>query len=146
MKKGAITMKRLFDETFEHNEADFSRTIWYLFEEGDNSIHYIFSEPDEYGGRMISSSDYSILSDSLKWLIDDDLKNTFERKPTETHWIFYSSRVNDDAIGDKVRFSILVRLKNGRYSCNINVNDYIFVTSFDEIIKIKNIIETSLNQ
>ena len=125
---------------------DFSRTIWYLFEEDDKSINYIFSEPDEYGGRMINPSDYSILAKSLKDLIDDDLKNTFEKKPTETNWIFYTSRVNDDAIGDKVRFSILVRLKNGRYSCNINVNDYIFVTSFDEIVKIKDIIETFLNK
>ena len=134
-------MKKLFDETYVYN-----RTIWYLFEEGDNSIHYIFSEPDEYGGRMIISSDYTMLTDSLKSLITDDLNNTFEKKPTETHWIFYSSRVDDDAIGDKVRFSILVRLKNGRYSCNINVSDYIFTTSLDEIIKIKNIIEVSLNQ
>lgn len=134
-------MKKLFDETYEYN-----RTIWYLFEEGDSSINYIFSEPDEYGGRMISPSDYSILADNLKCLIVDDLKNTSEKNLTETHWIFYSSRVDDDAIGDKVRFSILVRLKNGRYSCNINVSDYIFTTSFDEIIKIKNIIEESVNQ
>lgn len=139
-------MKRLFDETFEHKEEHSSRTIWYLFEEDDNSINYIFSEPDEYGGRMIIPSDYSILAKYLKGLIEDDLKNVFEKKPTETNWIFYTSRVNDDAIGDKVRFSILVRLKNGRYSCNINVNDYIFVTSFDEIIKIKDIIETILNK
>lgn len=139
--KGAIVLKKLFDETHDYN-----RTIWYLFEEGDNSIHYIFSEPDQYGGRMINASDYSILADSVKRLIADDLKNAFEEKPTEIHWIFYSSRVDDDAIGDKVRFSILVRLKNGRYSCNINVSDYIFATSFDEIIKIKYIIEASLNQ
>lgn len=134
-------MKKLFDETYENN-----RTIWYLFEEGDNSIQYIFSEPDEYGGRMISPSDYTIMADSLKRLIVDDLKITIGKNPTETYWIFYSSRVDDDAIGDKVRFTILVRLKNGRYSCNINMSDYIFATSFDEIIKIKNIIEASLNQ
>ncbi|MBL4937828.1 hypothetical protein JK636_19150 [Clostridium sp. YIM B02515] len=133
-------MKKLFDETYEYN-----RTVWYLFEEDDNSMHYIFSQPNEYGGRIISSGDYSILADSIKRLIADDLQNTFEEKPTETHWIFYSSIVDDDAIGDKVRFSILVRLKNGSYSCNINVSDYIFATSFDEIIKIKNIIEASLN-
>ncbi len=134
-------MKRLFDETYGD-----SRTIWYLFEEGDKSIHYIFNEPDEYGGRMISHNDYSILADSLIGLIADDLKNTLEKKPAETHWIFYSSRVDDDAIGDKVRFSILVKLKNGRYSCNINISDYLFATSFEEIIKIKDIIEASLNQ
>jgi hypothetical protein len=138
--KGAIVLKKLFDETY-----GYSRTIWYLFEEGDNSIHYIFSKPDEYGGRMISAGDYSILADKVKCLIVDDLKNTFENNPIETHWIFYSSRVDEDAIGDKVRFSILVRLKNGIYSCNINASDYIFTTSFDEIIKIKNTVEESLN-
>lgn len=134
-------MKRLFDETYGDN-----RTIWYLFEEGDKSIHYIFDEPNEYGGRMIRHNDYSILADSLRSLIADDLKNAPEKKPAETSWIFYSSIVDDDAIGDKVRFSISVKLKNGGYSCNINVSDYIFATSFDEIIKIKDIIEASLNQ
>ncbi|MBL4931586.1 hypothetical protein JK634_07195 [Clostridium sp. YIM B02565] len=136
-----IILKKLFDETYGNN-----RSIWYLFEEGDNSIQYIFSEPDEYGGRMIISNDYSILADSLKELIDEDLKNVNETNPGETHWIFYTSKVDGDAIGDKVRFSILVRLKNGRYSCNINISDYIFATSFDEVIKIKDIIEASLNQ
>ena len=134
-------MKKLFDETYGD-----SRTIWYLFEEDDKSIHYIFSEPNEYGGRMISHSDYSIFADSLKDLIENDLKNSPENTPGETNWIFYSSRIDDDAIGDKVRFSVLVKLKNGNYSCNINMSDYIFTTSFDEIIKIKNIIEVALNQ
>ena len=133
-------MKRLYDETYGD-----SRTIWYLFEEGDQSFHYIFSEPDEYGGRTIRHDDYSVLADRLVGLIADDLKDT-QKKPLETDWIFYSSRVDEDAIGDKVRFSILVKLKNGRYFCNINISDYIFTTSFDEIIKIKEIIEASLNQ
>ncbi|WP_238917829.1 hypothetical protein [Clostridium sp. YIM B02555] len=134
-------MKKLFDETYEYN-----RTIWYLFEEDDNFINYIFSEPNEYGGRVITPSDYSILVDSLKGLMDDDLKENIEKEKMETHWIFYSSRIDEDAISDKVRFSILVRLKEGIYSCNINVSDYLFSTSFDEIIKIRNIIEATLNK
>lgn len=134
-------MKKLFDETYEYN-----RTIWYLSEEDDNSVNYIFSEPNEYGGRVIIPSNYSILVDSLKGLMDDDLKDNIEKEKMETHWIFYSSRIDDDAIGDKVRFSILVRLKEGIYSCNINVSDYLFSTSFDEIIKIRNIIEATLNK
>ncbi|WP_459480092.1 hypothetical protein [Clostridium saccharoperbutylacetonicum] len=134
-------MKKLFDETYEYN-----RTIWYLFEEDDNSINYIFSEPNEYGGRVIIPSNYSILVDILKGLMDDDLKDNIEKEKMEAHWIFYSSRIDDDAIGDKVRFSILVRLKEGIYSCNINVSDYLFSTSFDEIIKIRNIIEATLNK
>jgi hypothetical protein len=134
-------LKKLFDETYEYN-----RTIWYLLEEDNNFINYIFSEPNEYGGRVITPSDYSILVDSLKGLMDDDLKENVEKEKMETHWIFYSSRIDDDAIGDKVRFSILVRLKEGIYSCNINVSDYLFSTSFDEIIKIRNIIEATLNK
>ena len=86
------------------------------------------------------------MADRLKCLITDDLKNAFENKLNETHWIFYSNRVDNDAIGDKVRFTILIRLKNGKYYCNINVSDYIFATSSEEIIKIKNVIEASLNQ
>lgn len=139
-------MKKLFDETFEHNEVDSGRTIWYLFGEEDQSIHSIFSEPDEYGGRTIKPVDYSQLANCIKELIEEDIRNTSEKKATEIHWILYTSTMNEDAVGDKVRFSILIRLKDGIYSCNINISDYIFVTSFDEVVKIKDMIESSLNR
>lgn len=134
-------MKKLFDEIYEMN-----RTIWYLSEESGESINDIFSEPDEYGGRTITPSDYTTLANTIKKTIYEDLKNDSEKEVVQTNWIFYSSIIANDAIGDKVRFSIFIRLINKQYICNINASDFIFVTSLDEVIKIKEIIEFTLNQ
>ncbi len=134
-------MKKLFDETYGDN-----RTIWYLYEENDESMNYIFSMPDEYGGRSIIPCDYSKLAINIKDIIVEDLKLDLAKEANQTQWIFYSSVISTDAIDDKVRFSIFVRLKDAGYVCNINVNDFIFATSFDEVLALKQSIETLLNQ
>ncbi|KAF1085002.1 hypothetical protein SPSYN_01138 [Sporotomaculum syntrophicum] len=133
-------MKKLFDETYEH-----SRTVWYISDEADDVIEAIFGAPSEYGGRMIMPTDYNAMISRLKELIRSDLANAPEPKPTATQWVFYSNLVSDDAIGDKVRFSIYIRLKEGKYECNINITDFLLATSFDEVIKIRNLIEQCLN-
>jgi hypothetical protein len=133
-------MKKLYDETYEH-----SRTIWYLSDGHDDVIETIFGAPSEYGGRMIVPTDYTPMISRLRELIMSDLAKVPEPKPTATQWVFYSNLVSDDAIGDKVRFSIYIRLKEGKYDCNINITDFLFATSFDEVIKIKNLIEQNLN-
>jgi hypothetical protein len=138
-------MKKLFDETHEYSNSDFRRTIWYLSDESDNVIEAIFGTPDEYGGRMIIPSDYKAMINVFGELIKSDVDKVTEQKPTETQWVFYSDQVSDDAIGDKVRFSIYIRLKEGKYECNINITDFIFAASFDEVIKIKNLTEQYLN-
>jgi hypothetical protein len=139
-------LKKLYDETHEYSENDFRRTIWYLAEENDKAIEYIFSEPNEYGGRMIEANDYSELTEKLGELIGSDVKETAGQDAGETHWIFYSNIVDGDAIEDKVRFSIFVRLKGGRYVCSINMSDFIFASSFDEVLKAKEAIEGRLNR
>ncbi|MDF2484421.1 MAG: hypothetical protein K0R46_589 [Herbinix sp.] len=138
-------MKKLFDETHEYSDLDFRRTIWYLSDETDNVIESIFGTPDEYGGRMIVPGDYNVMIKALRELIRSDIDKVTEQQPTETHWVFYSNQVSEDAIGDKVRFSIYIRLKEGKYECNINITDFMFAASFDEIIKIKNLTEQYLN-
>lgn len=138
-------MKKLFDETFEHSTSDIRRTIWYQSDETDSVIEPIFGEPDEYGGRRLIPYDYSTMIHELREHIRSDIEMITKNKPTEYQWVFYSNQVSEDAIGDKVRFSLYIRLKEGKYECNINITDFIFSTSFDEVIKIKNQIEQCLN-
>ena len=110
-------MRKLSDETYEYNAADYRRTIWYLSEE-DKTIDSVFGEPDEYGGRKIVPCDYTALAHKLHALIENDIQSVSTDEVSETHWIFYSGIINGDAIEDDVRFSIFVRLKNDRYECN----------------------------
>ncbi len=138
-------MKKLFDETHEYSSSDFRRTIWYLSDESDHAIDSIFDTPDEDCGSTIVPNDYTPMINGFRELIKSDLEAGAEQKTTETQWIFYSNQVSGDAIGDKVRFSIYVRLKEGKYECNINITDFIFASSFDEVIRIKNQTEQVLN-
>lgn len=139
-------MKKLFDETHEYSKSDLRRTIWYMIETVDDAIRYIFSEPDEYGAETIIPADFSRLAKALKELTDADLSVVSEAETSETHWIFYTGRVDGDAIMDSVRFTICVRLKDGKYECNINVSDFLFASSFDHVLQIKTAVEECLNK
>ena len=138
-------MKKLGDETHEYGAADHRRTIWYQFDEKDEAVKYIFSKPLEGYGNIISSCDYTVLAEMLKRLIEIDLQAKPETIPSEIHWIFYTHNIDGDAIGDKVRFSICIRLKGGLYDCNINMSDFIFASSLDNVLAIKKCVEDCLN-
>ena len=138
-------MKKLGDETHEYGAVDNRRTIWYQFDETDDTVKYIFSSPYENCGDIIVSCDYGELAEMLKKLIELDLQAGSETTPSEIHWIFYTHNIDGDAIGDNVRFSIYIRLKNGRYECSINMSDFIFASSLDNVLAIKNCIEECLN-
>ena len=81
----------------------------------------------------------------LKRIIEIDLQAKPEIVPSETHWTFYTHNVHGDALGDKVRFTIYVRLNGDRYDCNINMSDFIFASSYDNVLAIKKCIEDNLN-
>ncbi len=138
-------MKKLFDETHEYSNSDYRRTLWYISDESESVIDSIFGSSDENEG-MIIPVDFSAMIGEIGEIIKNDLNNGTGQKLTETHWVFYSTQVNYDAIGDKVRFSIYIRHKDGKYECNINMSDFAFAASFDEVIKIKNLIEQYLNR
>ena len=104
-------MKKIGDETHKYGAADHRRTIWYQFDETDETVKYIFSKPNEDCGNIISSCGYTVLAEMLKRLIMIDLRAKPEAMPSETNWIFYTHSIDGDAIGDKVRFSMYVRLK-----------------------------------
>ena len=137
-------MKKLGDETHEYDKTDHRRTIWYQLEETDKAIEHIFNKPYEDCGNIVTSCDCGVLVKTLKELIEFDLQAVPEAAPSETHWIFYTHNIDGDAIGDKVRFSIYIRLKDGRYDCNVNMSDFIFASSFDNVLTIKGCIEESL--
>ena len=138
---------KLFDETHEYGEADSRRTIWHQFGETDDFVNFIFSEPNpEYGSRTVVAADYAPLAKALKKLIEADLLPSPENVTSETHWVFYTGVLDGDAIDDKVRFTIYVRLKGSRYDCNINMSDFIFASSFDNVQKIKASLEEYLNR
>ncbi|MGX7417853.1 hypothetical protein ACWOFR_03505 [Carnobacterium gallinarum] len=115
-------MKKLFDETFTHEDGA-SRTIWY---------GYLQDELNE------------IVLDELTEIVKSDLKEETADN-TITSWIFYFEAKNEDAIGDSVRQSIMIREKEQAYSVNVNMSDFGFVTKFDELSKVKELLEFKLN-
>jgi len=138
-------MKKLGDEVHEYGASDCRRTIWYQFDGSDEAVNYIFVKSDEDCGNIINSCNYGVLAETLKELIEADLQTGPENALSETHWIFYTYNINSDLIDDKVRFSVYIRLKNNSYDCNINMSDFIFASSFDNVLAIKNCILERLN-
>lgn len=135
-------MKKLYDETFDYGTSDRRRTIWYADEAGEGSVFEpLFGEPDEYGGRKMVSNEGEALIAAVKDIMIADLQEPQEA--TETHWILYSNVINGDAVGDKVRFAIYLRLKDGELLCNFNLSDFIFASSYDNVLKLKERIERS---
>ncbi|EFR99842.1 hypothetical protein [Listeria seeligeri] len=116
-------MKKLFDETNGFEERYF-RTIWY--------------------GYITNDFDLT-LTEELKQMIQADLAIETENPITATHWVFYSETQADDAIGDKVRSSIMIRHRDNEFTVNYNVSDFQFVTAFDLAAAFKEQLETSLN-
>ncbi|MBC1376761.1 hypothetical protein HCB45_11840 [Listeria sp. FSL L7-0091] len=117
-------MKKLFDETNEF-ENKYYRTIWYGYIENE-------FEPE--------------LSAMIKQLIQSDLAEKMANPIEATHWVFYSGTQAGDAIGDKVRSSIMVRRRDNEFVVHYNMSDFQFVTVFDVAINFKNQLEQDLNK
>ncbi|MDR0299979.1 MAG: hypothetical protein LBI13_07900 [Streptococcaceae bacterium] len=130
-------MKKLGDESYDYREGDLRRTIWYQAEEDEREFDEIFGEPDPYGGRQVLDKDFTEIAEKIKGLVQTDLSAQNDLKASETQWVFYSSLINGDAVGDKVRFTILLREKAGKFDCTINMSDYIFASSFEQVEKLK---------
>lgn len=104
-------MKQLYDET--HGEiGDYNRTLWYTYLEG------------EYDSKLI---------EKLVNIIKTDLAAELEKVPSATNWVFYTETQEDDAIGDKVRASLMVRERDGLFVANYNMSDYDFVIAYDRL-------------
>ena len=117
-------MKKLFDETHEHETGDF-RTIWY---------GYISETPD------------TELQNKLLTIIKEDLTKEKKHVNTVTHWVFYHEKTSGDAIGDTVRAAFMVREKDCKFVANYTMSDFYFVISFDALNQFKVDMEARLNQ
>ena len=120
-------MNVLFDETFASNDGmRTSRNIWYGYAD--------FSADGEYGKEIRLDQE---IMDLLCDIIRDDLSGNDIHSPTETNWYFYGNAVTQDAIGDNIRPTIMVRERSGGFTVNINISDHDFAVNIDSIISFK---------
>lgn len=105
-------MEKLFDETNEF-ESKYYRTVWYGY----------FN--NEFNEEFVKE---------LAGVIKNDMVLNNEADTVEaTQWIFYSGSVSEDAIGDKVRSSLMVRNKNNNFIVHYNMSDFEFAAFYDII-------------
>ena len=136
-------MKKLYDETHEYGGHDRRRTLWYQLEQEDG-LDFLFAPPEEYGVSFLVPGDYGRLTGAVRAAVQDSLREAQSPAPTETHFILYTNRRDQDAIGDTVRFTIMLRHKDGRFDCDIAYSDFLFASAFDEIQSIKRLLLTAL--
>ena len=127
-------MKILFDETFTANDGKRkSRHIWYGYAD--------ISVDGEYGKNIKLTEDFM---DNLCEIIKNDLSKNAENAPTETNWYFYGSAVTQDAIGDNIRPTIMVRERSDEFITNFNISDHDFAVNIDAILLFKSDFEKRL--
>lgn len=120
-------MKILFDETFTSNDGKRkSRNIWYGY--ADISVDGM------YGKSIKLTEDFM---DNLCEIIKNDLSTNAVNAPTETNWYFYGSAVTQDAIGDNIRPTIMVRERSDEFITNFNISDHDFAVNIDAILLFK---------
>lgn len=74
------------------------------------------------------------------------MQSDLEEKMAEaTHWVFYSGTQAGDAIGDKVRSSIMVRRRDNKLLLQYNMSGFQFITVFEGTTYFKNQFEQDLN-
>ena len=120
-------MKILFDETFTSNDGKRkSRNIWYGY--ADISVDGM------YGKSIKLTEDFM---DNLCEIIKNDLSTNAVNAPTETNWYFYGSAVTQDAIGDNIRPTIMVRERSDEFITNFTISDHDFAVNIDAILLFK---------
>ena len=120
-------MKILFDETYTSNDGKrSSRNIWYGYAD--------ISVDGEYGKNIKLDEDFM---NHLCEIIKNDLAESSANPPTETNWYFYGSAVSQDAIGDKIRPTIMVRERSKKFITNFNISDHDFAVNIDAILLFK---------
>lgn len=127
-------MKALFDETFTtEDRSRASRNLWYGYLE--------MSADGEYG-RDIWLTDS--LLETLCETVKRDLSESKMPLPTETNWYFYGDAVTEDAIGDSIRPTLMIREKNGDFLVHINMSDHDFAVNIDAILLFQTVLQKRL--
>lgn len=120
-------MEVLFDETFTSDDGQLrSRNIWYGYAN--------ISADGEYGKEI--KLDEALMVE-LCGIIENDLSGDAANAPTETNWYFYGDAVVQDAIGDNIRSTIMVRERSGEFVTNFNTSDHDFAVNIDAILSFK---------
>lgn len=77
--------------------------------------------------------------------MQSDLEEKMANPIEATHWVFYSGTQAGDAIGDKVRSSIMVRRRDNKLLLQYNMSGFQFITVFEGTTYFKNQFEQDLN-
>ncbi|MDR1553276.1 MAG: hypothetical protein LBS69_07435 [Prevotellaceae bacterium] len=127
-------MKVLFDETYTSNDGKrASRNIWYGY--ADMSVD------GEYGKVTSFNEDLMCL---LCETVKNDLSMNDTNIPIETNWYFYGNAVTQDAIGNSIRPTVMVRERAGEFITNFNISDHDFAVNIDAILLFKKDFEKRL--
>ena len=129
-------MKKLYDETHDYGANDRRRTQWYQLAQADG-LDFLFAPPEEYGVSFLLPSDYKELILVLRAAVQASRADKENEGVSETHWVFYTDRVDGDAIGDKVRFTILLREKDGHLGCDIIYSDFLLASAFEQLQQLR---------
>ena len=128
-------MKKLFDETYPSSDGSRkSRNIWY---------GYIDISVDGEFGKVTKLDD--LVMDTLTEIIKNDL-SMIENAADETNWYFYGSEITQDAIGENIRPSIMVREKNKNFITHFNISDCDFALGIEAILSFKSKFEKRLGE
>lgn len=127
-------MEILFDETYASEDGKkASRNIWYGY--ADMSVD------GKYGKDLRLNEN---LMEDLCRIIRKNLSENTTPPPTETNWYFYGSTITQDAIGDNIRPTIMVRERAGLFVSNFNISDHDFAVNLDDILLFKTNLENRL--
>lgn len=125
-------MEKLFDETFACEDIA-CRNIWYGYIE--------FYRDGEYGKEIILDER---LSNNICATVQGNLSEDMKPIPTQTNWYLYGKTTAEDAIGDHVRPTIMIREKAGSFSTHINISDHDFAVNLDAVLAFKSDLENRL--
>ncbi|KRF10035.1 hypothetical protein ASG89_00335 [Paenibacillus sp. Soil766] len=127
-------MEILFDETYASEDGKkASRNIWYGY--ADMSVD------GEYGKELNLNEN---LMEDLCRKIRNNLSESTTPTPTETNWYFYGNSTTQDAVGDSIRPTIMVRERAGLFVINFNMSDHNFAINLDDILVFKTNFEKRL--
>lgn len=129
-------MKKLFDETHDYSPQEARRTLWYQLDRADG-LDFLSGPVEEHGVSFLQPSDYKQLGRTVVDLVKQDLADEQAKKATETHWILYTDRVDQDALGEKVRFTIMLRHRGRVVAADVMHGDFVFASAFREVAKLK---------
>lgn len=127
-------MEKLFDETYAtEDKSHVSRNVWYGY--------FDLYTDGQYGKDIVLDEK---LTEIICETITDDISEHANPSPTEINWYLYGKTETIDAIGDKIRPTIMIRSKQGRFLVRCNVSDHDFAVNIDTVLSFENRLEKLL--